>query len=353
MPLPAAMLASDMIQKSPTTRAKVRPQLARRVLVLGGAGYLGSVMAGQLLRHGFAVRVLDAFLFGDRSLNEFRSHPNFEVLHGDVRDIRAAERSMSGCDAVIHLAAIVGDSACDEQKALALEVNYTVTSMLANAARDCGVHRFIFASSCSVYGASDGFLDESSPLKPLSLYAQTKQDSERVLLAAKAPDFAPTILRLGTLFGLSPRMRFDLIANMFVAQAASSGRITVWNGEQWRPFLHVHDAVRAFMACLNTAPTSLSGQIFNVGSPALNCQIRTLGEEVVQLIPDTRLCTIENEDRRNYRVSFEKIQNVLGFRCRKTLAFGIEEIYASLRSRTVTDLMTERFTRTDVQEKAL
>jgi nucleoside-diphosphate-sugar epimerase len=353
MPWPAASLTSNMVKRSPITRRKVRSQPARRVLVLGGAGYLGSVMVGQLLRQGFAVRVLDAFLFGGRSLNEFLPHPNFEVIHADVRDIQAAERSMRGCDAVVHLAAIVGDSACDEQKTLALEVNCTATPLLADAARDCGVQRFIFASSCSVYGASDGVLDESSPLKPLSLYAQTKQDSERVLLTAKAPDFAPTILRLGTLFGISPRMRFDLIVNMFVAQAASSGRITVWNGEQWRPFLHVHDAVCAFIACLSAAPAVVSGQIFNVGSPALNCQIRTLGEQVVQLIPDTRLCALKNEDRRNYRVSFEKIQKVLGFRCRKNLAFGIEEIYTSLRSRTITDLTAERFMRTGVPEKAL
>lgn len=352
MSVPAALLTPNIVQRSPVTRATIRPQPARRVLILGGAGYLGSVMVGQLLRHGFAVRVLDAFLFGDRSLNEFQQHPDFEVAYGDVRSSRAAKRSMSACDAVIHLAAIVGDSACDKQKDLALEVNCTATPMLADAARESGVHRFMFASSCSVYGVSEGLLDESAPLKPLSLYAQTKQNSERALLAAKASDFAPTILRLGTLFGLSPRMRFDLIVNMFVAQAASSGRITVWNGEQWRPFLHVHDAVCAFMACLNATPASVSGQIFNVGSPALNCQIRTLGEEVVQLIPDTRLCTIENEDRRNYRVSFEKIQNVLGFRCRKNLAFGIEEIYASLRSRTATDLTAGRFMLTDVHEKA-
>jgi nucleoside-diphosphate-sugar epimerase len=310
-------------------------------------------MVGRLLRHDFKVRVLDALLFGDGSLQEFKLHPNFELIHGDVRNIGAAARSMRGCEAVIHLAAIVGDSACDEQNALATEVNCTATPKLVEAARDCGVSRFIFASSCSVYGTSDRFLDELSPLNPLSLYARTKQDSERVLLTAQTPDFAPTILRLGTLFGLSPRMRFDLIVNMFVAQAVRSGRITVWNGEQWRPFLHVDDAARAFMACLDAAPALISGQIFNVGSPALNFQILTLGEEVVELIPNTRLCTIESQDRRNYRVSFEKIQNVLGFRCQKDLAFGIEEIYASLRARTVRDLAVGCFNVTGGEEKAL
>jgi nucleoside-diphosphate-sugar epimerase len=353
MPLIRAALTRRQPQRSPIASVQVRPQPVKTVLVLGGAGYLGSVMVGQLLRHDFKVRVLDLLLFGDRSLKEFKPHPNFELIHGDVRNIGVVERSMSACDAVIHLAAIVGDAACEEQKALALEINCAATPKLAETARNCGVGRFIFASSCSVYGSSDNFLDELSPRNPLSLYARTKQDSEDMLLNARSRYFATTILRLGTLFGLSPRMRFDLIVNMFVAQAARSRRITVWNGEQWRPFLHVDDAARGFMACLDAAPAFISGQIFNVGSPDLNCRIRSLGEEVVQLIPNTCLCAIESDDRRNYRVSFEKIQNVLGFKSRKNLAFGIEEIYASLRSSAVPELAAERFNVIGVQEKAL
>jgi nucleoside-diphosphate-sugar epimerase len=202
--------------------------------------------------------------------------------------------------------------------------------MLAEVARGCGVRRFIFASSCSVYGASEELLDETSRLNPLSVYATTKQDSERILLSAESSKFAPTILRLGTLFGLSPRMRFDLIVNLFVAQAASSGRITVWNGDQWRPFLHVQDAARAFLACLDASPETVSGKIFNVGSPSLNCQIRKLGEEIVRLVPGVRLCSIASPDKRNYRVSFDRIARVLGFRCERSLSFGIREIYRSL-----------------------
>jgi nucleoside-diphosphate-sugar epimerase len=125
-------------------------------------------------------------------------------------------------------------------------------------------------------------------------------------------------------------MRFDLIVNLFVAQAASSGRITVWNGDQWRPFLHVQDAARAFLACLDAAPETVSGKIFNVGSPSLNWQIRKLGEEIVRLVPGARLCSIASADKRNYRVSFNKIARALGFRCDRSLAFGIQEIYGSL-----------------------
>lgn len=343
MSVAAAFSARNGIPRSQSVKSRVHPRTAKRILVLGGAGYLGSVLVGQLLRRGFAVRVLDALLFGDQSLHEFKSHANFELIHGDVRDTSMVALSMRGCDAVIHLAAIVGDSACEEHEALAIEVNRTATAMAAEVAHHCGVMRFLFASSCSVYGASEKFLDESAPLNPLSVYARTKRDSEDILLRANRPDFAPTVLRLGTLFGLSPRMRFDLIVNLFVAQAASLKRITIWNGDQWRPLLHVHDAARAFIACLDATPASVSGRVFNVGSPSLNLQIGVLGKHIAQVIPHTRVDSMKVEDRRNYRVSFERIERVLGFRCERTLAYGIKEIYDAIRSGVIADFATERF----------
>jgi len=343
MHLAATSPAEERASKSQSLRLNLHSESVRRVLVLGGAGYLGSVLVGQLLRRGFAVRVLDLLLFGDHSLGEFKRHPNFELIYGDVRDLRVVAQCMRDSDAVIHLAAVVGDSACEEHKSLAMEVNRNATTMLAKVARSCGVARFLFASSCSVYGASEKLLDESSPLNPLSVYAQTKLDSERILMSTKRPGFSPTVLRLGTLFGLSPRMRFDLIVNLFVAQAASSKRITIWNGDQWRPLLHVHDAARAFIACLDAMPESVSGCVFNVGSPSLNLQIYTLGQHVAHFISNTRLGTIETKDHRNYRVSFERIQRVFGFRCERSLASGIEEIYDAIRSGKIVDFATERY----------
>jgi nucleoside-diphosphate-sugar epimerase len=331
------------ILKLYTVEEKTRPEEVNNILVLGGAGYLGSIVVGQLLERGFKVRVLDSFLFGEEPLAEARKHPRCELERGDVRDIGAVVQAMRGVDAVVHLAAIVGDQACEENKQLAMEVNRAATRMLVDVARGCGVRRFIFASSCSVYGASNFMLDECSALSPLSVYAQTKVDSESVLLAAKTPEFAPTVLRLGTLFGLSARMRFDLVVNLFVARAATVGRITILNGEQWRPFLHVQDAGRAILACLKAAPAAVSGEIFNVGSPSSNFQIRDLGHSIARLIPNTRIDAIENEDRRSYRVSFEKSQRVLGFQCKKTLESGIEEIHAALRSGLITDFTTDQF----------
>src|SRR5580704_1816887 len=348
-----ARLTKHKILKRYNFERKTDPENVRQVLVLGGAGYLGSVVVARLLKHGFRVRVLDSFLFGEGSLEDVRGHAECELVRGDVRDIGAVVKAMRGCDAVVHLAAIVGDPACDDNKQLAMEVNRAATRMLADVARGCGVRRFVFASSCGVYGESESRLDEASAVNPLSVYAQTKVDSENILLAAvpregdgpavTGGNFAPTILRLGTLFGLSPRMRFDLVVNLFVARAASSGKITVLNGEQWRPFLHVQDAARAVIACLEAATSAVSGEIFNVGSAPLNLQIEQLGAAIARAVPDTEIVRIENADRRNYRVSFEKIERVLNFRCERTLESGIEEIYHAIRSGLIADFTTEQF----------
>jgi nucleoside-diphosphate-sugar epimerase len=398
---------------------KSDPESVRQVLVLGGGGYLGSVVVARLLQNGYGVRVLDSFLFGEGALEGVRAHAGCELVRGDVRDIGAVVKAMRGCDAVVHLAAIVGDPACDDNKQLAMEVNRAATRMLADVASGCGVRRFVFASSCGVYGESEMRLDETSAVNPLSVYAQTKVDSENILLAATrhgdgfatgsrqsdsaiglatataqrdaplapaaaprgdgsaAPvaataavrqsdgafsaaasaarrggelgasasgvGFAPTILRLGTLFGLSPRMRFDLVVNLFVARAASSGKITVLNGEQWRPFLHVQDAARAVVACLEAETSAVSGEIFNVGSASLNLQIEQLGAAIARVVPGTEIVRIENGDRRNYRVSFEKIEKTLNFQCERTLESGIEEIYAAIQSGRIADFTIEQF----------
>jgi len=336
-------LTKHKILKRYNFEPKVDPERVRQVLVLGGAGYLGSAIVAQLLQRGFKARVLDSFLFGENSLDDLKTHPNCELVRGDIRDIGAVVKAMKGCDAAVHLAAIVGDPACEENKQLAMEVNRAATRMLADVARGCGVRRFVFASSCGVYGASEFCLDETSAVNPLSIYAQTKVDSENILMASKAPDFAPTILRLGTLFGLSPRMRFDLVVNLFVARAASSGQITVLNGGQWRPFLHIHDAARAVIACLDAGTSAVSGEIFNVGSSALNLQIEQLAEAIARGVPNTEIVRIENADRRNYRVSFEKIERILGFGCERSLESGIEEIYAAISSGLIADFTTDQF----------
>jgi nucleoside-diphosphate-sugar epimerase len=330
-----------------------------RILVVGGAGYLGSELVPKLLDLGHSVRVLDSLLFGSKSLDRVRNHPHFEVISGDVRDIEVVVSAMQDCDAVVHLAAIVGDPACEANRPLTLEVNRAATRMLLDIARGYNVRRFLFASTCSVYGASEFLVDERTKPAPLSLYARTKVDSERLLIESLGPSFHPTVLRLGTLFGLSPRPRFDLVVNLLTARATSAGLITIYNGEQWRPFLHVSDAAEAFALALRASPDIVSGQIFNVGDYNLNHTLREVSEKIARVVPTVEIIHVENTDGRTYRVSFDKIHRQLGFVCTRTLEEGITEIHEVIQSMRITDfgaaefsnlLVTERFADTDAAQ---
>ncbi|MCA9041440.1 MAG: NAD-dependent epimerase/dehydratase family protein, partial [Planctomycetaceae bacterium] len=205
------------------------------VLVVGGAGYIGSIATRQLLEAGYRVRVLDMQLFGINALTEVLNHPRLEVMQGDFRNVEDVVRGLKGMDAVVHLAAIVGDPACSIDAETTIAVNYAAAKMIAQLSRANGISRFIFASTCSVYGASDDIRDEHSDLNPVSLYATTKIDAEKVLLETADSVFQPTILRFATAYGWSFRPRFDLVANLLPAQAVTEKKFRVFNGEQWRP----------------------------------------------------------------------------------------------------------------------
>jgi nucleoside-diphosphate-sugar epimerase len=328
----------DVKPKARTGRRKIE-----RVLVVGGAGYLGSTLVPQLLKRNYQVRVLDSLMFGDVSLNAVRDHPNFELKVGDVRDIEAVVGAMKSCDAVIHLAAIVGDPACDENKPLAAEINRAATRMLIDIARGYGVQRFLFASTCSVYGACDYLVDEHTSPAPLSVYAHTKVDSENLLLESADDTFTTCILRMGTLFGLSPRPRFDLVVNLLTGRAATIGKITVFNGQQWRPFVHVKDAARAFVLALEANPAVVSRQIFNVGDYNLNYQLSEVSDKIAQIVPTVEVQHVDNSDHRNYRVSFDKIHRRLGFASEMTLEDGIREIYEAILSDGIHDVSATEF----------
>lgn len=313
----------------------------QHVLVVGGAGYLGSLLVPLLLEHGYRVRVFDSLLFGKESLRAVENHSRCEVICGDVRNIHAVVQAMRHCDAVIDLAAIVGDPACAENRQLAVEVNRAATRMLIDVCRGYGIQRFLFASTCSVYGASDFLMDEHSTLAPVSLYAQTKVDSENLLLEAKSRSFHPTILRLATLFGASPRPRFDLVVNLLTARAIRLKKITIYNGAQWRPFMHVYDAARAFVTSLAANLDAVSGEIFNAGAYDLNHQLSELSEIIGRIVPDVEVEHLENKDRRNYRVSFDKIHTRLDFTCQRALEDGIIEMANLLRAPGIDNFAAE------------
>lgn len=313
------------------------------VVITGGAGYIGSLLVRRLLARSYRVRVVDGLLYGDAALAEVRQHPNFELVVADFRQMAAIGPAFAGADAVIHLGGLVGDPACALDPALTLSINQESTATVAMACAAHGVKRLIFASSCSVYGASDGLLDETSALNPVSLYAQTKIASEQILLDPARSGPAPVIMRFATVFGFSPRPRFDLVVNLLTAKAVVDGRITIQGGEQWRPFVHAEDLGKALEHALEAPLDLVAGEIFNVGSDAQNYRLAELGQIIQAAVPAALIETEPNNDRRDYRVSFAKITNQLGFRPDWSLEAGIEQIKSAIASGEVANYRDARF----------
>jgi nucleoside-diphosphate-sugar epimerase len=280
---------------------------------------------------------LDSLFFGDTSLRDLLSDPSFELLREDFRHVESLVKSMRGIDAVVHLAGLVGDQACAINGDLTNEINYAATRMLIEVCKGAGVNRLLLASTCSVYGASEFLMDELSKPNPISLYAQTKLGSERVILQGRTSALHPTVLRLATVFGLSPRPRFDLVVNLLTARAAQDGKIMIFNSDQWRPFIHVNDVARAFMCVLQAPQGLVSGEVFNVGSYKLNYSLGEVAEKIREQLPDVVIEQKENPDKRNYRVSFDKIHSRLGFVCVTGLEEGIAEIRKTIQNGLVKD----------------
>ena len=313
------------------------------VLVLGGAGYIGSLLVERLLERGCRVRVLDNLMYGEEPLRPIKGHPDFELIVGDSRNIQDVVRAVRGVESIVDLAAIVGDPACNQDVGPALEINYAATRMLIEIAKGHGVGRFLFASSCSIYGATDVEVDEEGAVTPISFYARTKADSEKALLTARSESFHPTILRFATVFGLGHRPRFDLVVNLLTARAHQDGVITIYNGQQWRPFIHVRDVVEAAVRVLE-APSRLVGEeIFNVGDARLNHTLADVADLIRDVIPKVRVEYVDNFDQRNYRVNFDKILTRVGFQARYTLRDGVREIAKALDERLITNYKDLRY----------
>jgi nucleoside-diphosphate-sugar epimerase len=328
----------------PERERELARKQGKHVLVIGGAGYIGSALLPKLLASGYRVRLLDLLMFDTDPIESILNHPNLEVIQGDFRHVGKIVEVMQGVDAVVHLGAIVGDPACELDRELTTEVNLSATRMVAEVAKLCGVQRFVFASTCSVYGACDETLDERSDTRPVSHYGNTKLAAERVLFGMADDRFAPTILRFSTIYGLSGRTRFDLVVNLLTAKAKIEGKITVNGGNQWRPFVHVDDAGLAVATALS-APLELVGnEIFNVGCDAQNYTIRQVGEIVHEHVPGAELLVDEKDtDRRNYRVSFSKIRNIMNFEPQWTLEAGIQQVLEAIARGEIADYRDAKY----------
>ena len=320
----------------------MRRRVGRPTLVTGGAGYLGVPVAEELAGAGWSVRVLDVLLHeGQTGLVPGLEARGIEVIRGDIRDPETRRRALEGIEQVVHLAAIVGDPACARDPELAQGVNVDGTSALVAGARAAGARRFVFASTCSNYGRlADPTvpIDERGALAPVSLYARQKTGLEQALLNGGQDRMEVVCLRFATLYGVAPRMRFDLTVNEFTRDLWAARHLEVFGEQFWRPYVHVRDAARALRLVLEAPAEDVAGAVFNVGRTGENYRKR----DIVELIrAQTRRGSVSfverKEDPRDYKVSFEKIAGVLGFQPEMTVADGVAEIIAALDERRFPD----------------
>ena len=319
----------------------------KKVLVTGGAGYVGAVLVPRLLQEGYQVRVLDLYLYGRQALDGARSHPGMEEIQGDIRNKEAVRSALCGCDAVIHLACISNDPSVELDPALSRSINYESFGPLVTISRESGVRRFVLASSGSVYGVSDApEVTEEHPLVPVSLYNKYKALCEPVLLEQQSRDFVPVIVRPATICGYSPRQRLDLTVNIFTNQAVNAGRLTVFGGVQMRPNLHIQDMVDLYVLLLKTPDDRVAGQVFNAGYQ--NFSIAEIAETVrgvvMRKMPNrgnVELVTTSSDDVRSYRISSEKIRRELGFVPKRTIEDGASDLADAFLAGKLPDALTD------------
>lgn len=305
--------------------------MSEKILVTGGAGYIGSVLTRQLLEKGYEVRVLDRLMYGGEPIIDLFNYPNFEFIKGDVRNREDVEKAVEGVTCIAHLAAIVGDPACAKDPELSKSTNLEGSKLLYDIANDKGVKKFVFASTCSNYGKMDdpgAYVNEESTLAPVSIYAETKVATEQYLLSQpKTNTCKPTCLRFSTVYGLSLRPRFDLTVNEFTKELALGRELVVFGEQFWRPYCHVYDLARSVIKVIESEEDAVAFDVFNVGDTAENYQKQMIVDEIKKQIPDARVKYVsKNEDPRDYRVDFSKIKNKLGFELMFTVPDGISQI---------------------------
>ena len=303
------------------------------IAVTGGAGYIGAIVSSKLREAGNEVRVLDSLLHGQRDVADRLQESGIEFVEGDVRDEEARRKALTGANALIHLAAIVGDPACSRDPELSKEVNVGASRAIFADAQDLGVERVIFASTCSNYGRMDDPtvpIDETGTLAPVSIYAEQKVEVERLLLN-QSDGLAGTCLRFATIYGVAPRMRFDLTVNEFTRDLWSGMELEVFGELFWRPYVHVGDAALAVRTVLGAAKDRVAGGVFNVGHTDENYRKLDLAEMITKRLGygDVRYVH-RDEDPRDYKVSFEKIRRELGFVPEMRVPDGIDEIVEAL-----------------------
>jgi nucleoside-diphosphate-sugar epimerase len=305
-----------------------------KVTVTGGAGYVGACVVEELLEGDHEVRVLDSLLHGQGDVARDLRAKGAEVVEGDIRDEGARDETIGGADAVVHLAAIVGDPACAKDPEQSRAVNVEGSALVVAAGRQAGAERLVFASTCSNYGRmADPMvpIDETGELAPVSLYAEQKVGIERALLNGEHGDLSPTCLRFATVYGAAPRMRFDLTVNEFTRDLWANRDLEVFGQRFWRPYIHARDAALGVRTVLEAPLPSVANEVFNVGHSEENYRKLDLVELIMDVLGRGNVSYVErDEDPRDYKVSFAKVREALGFETAWNVRQGIEEIVMAL-----------------------
>ncbi len=313
------------------------------VLLIGGAGYLGSVLTPILLDQGYNVKVYDNFLFGSVGLDSIK-HPNLKIIKGDICNVKAISKACEGVDSVVLMAAIVGRRLNDVQRSTMRDINLLASSVVVDAAIEHGVERFIFTSSDNVYGTASGVIYETAVPEPKTLYSRLKLRMEERIINAKNRDFHPSILRIGSCFGFSPRMRFDLPANQLLREAAIKKEIHLPSGEEKRAFIHVKDAARAIYLCLSGHLNLVSGEIFNICGEGQCVSMQEVTNKISSLLSDTSVTTGgKTAEVNDYKLSSSKIVKLLDFETEHDIESGLAEVLEAIRSRQVADPYSLQF----------
>jgi len=311
--------------------------LKNKTLLIGGAGYIGSVLTDYLLLEDLSVKSFDALIYSQNHDMELYKNKNYEFIHGDIRNEKLVESSLKDVKNVVILAGLVGDPITKKYPKESKDINYTAIKNFINKCKGKDLDKLIFVSTCSNYGLikNEEKADENFALNPLSDYARHKVEIEKHILSLKGEiDFSPTILRFATAFGLSPRMRFDLTVNHFTKEAAYKKVLNIYDPYTWRPYCHVIDFARLIKTVIQEKREKIEFEIFNAGSEENNFTKKSILEEIKKIIPDINV-SFEKEgvDKRNYKVNFEKVKKVLNFKAKHTVQDGIVEIHEAIKSR--------------------
>lgn len=316
------------------------------VLVTGGAGYVGAVLVPKLLDKGYKVRVLDLYIYGEDVLSSVKGHANLEEIKGDIRDLDLLKESLADCDAVIHLACISNDPTFELDPNLSRSINYDAFKPLVKISKESGVKRFIYASTCSVYGVSDAKkVTEDHPLVPITDYNKYKGLCEPVLREYQSDDFTTVIIRPATVCGYSPRQRFDLTVNILTNHAFNNNKITVFGGAQTRPNIHIGDITDLYCQLLQLPKDKIAGKTYNAGyqnqsiADIANIVCDVISKEVVDK-PAPEIVTTESSDPRSYRISSEKIQKELEFAPKHTIEDAVHDLIEAFNQGKLKDSMT-------------